>query len=157
VIEPEIVELLESPCAQIVGTVDDDGLPDASRGWGALVHDDGRRIRLLVASNAATTIRNLRTTGRIAFTATQFLTLRSVQVKGIAVAVEDPDEDDRARFTQFCAGCARALHEIDDTPEELVSRMVPSDVVACVMTVDELFDQTPGPGAGTRLASSKVQ
>jgi hypothetical protein len=36
-------------------------------------------------------------------------------------------------------------------------RMEPSGVVACVMTADEMFDQTPGPGAGKRLTSSKGQ
>ena len=156
-IEPDIVELIESPCAQIVGTVDADGLPDATRGWGAQLLDGGTKIRLLLASNAETSLRNLRSTRRIAFTATHFLTLHSVQVKGVALTVEEATETDRARFEEFCAGCVRMLEEMDGTPESLSRRFVPSGVVVCVLTVDELFDQTPGPGAGTRLASTKVK
>jgi hypothetical protein len=157
VIEPDIVELMQSPCSLIVGTVDTDGLPDATRGWGVQVEDGGTQVRLLLAASAAVTLRNLHTTGRIALTATNFLTLDSVQVKGVALAVEEATEADRARFEQFCAGCVRTLHEIDDTPEPTIWRMVPSGVMACVMTADELFDQTPGPGAGKCLTSSKAK
>ena len=155
-IEPDIVELIQSPCAQIVGTVDADGLPDATRGWGAQLLDGDTKIRLLLASNAEASLRNLRTTQRIAFTATHFLTLHSVQVKGIALAVEEATEADRAHFEDFCDGCVVMLHEMDGTPEALARRFVPPGIVACVLTVDELFDQTPGPGAGTRLVPAKV-
>ena len=155
--EAAIVELMESPCSLIVGTVDADGLPDATRGWGVLVLDGGAQIRLLLAANAAITLRNLRTTGRIALTATNFRTFDSVQVKGVALAVEEATDADRARFEKFCADCVRTLHEIDDTPEALIWRFMPSGVVACIMTADELFDQTPGPGAGKCLTSSKAK
>ena len=156
-IDPEIVELMESPCSLIVGTVDDDGLPDATRGWGVQVLDGGTQVRLLLSANAQVTIANLRSTGRIALTATHFLTLHSVQVKGSALTVEEPNDADRERFAKFWADCARTLHEVDGTPEETITRMVPSDVVACIMTVDDLFDQTPGPEAGTRLNSAKAK
>ena len=29
--------------------------------------------------------------------------------------------------------------------------MVPGDFVACTVVIDELYDQTPGPGAGAAL------
>jgi hypothetical protein len=45
-----------------------------------------------------------------------------------------------------------AIAELDGTPEELVWRMAPLDVVACLVAVAEVYDQTPGPVAGTRLA-----
>jgi hypothetical protein len=156
VIDPDIVELLESPCSLIVGTVDGDGLPDATRGWGALVLDGGERIRLLLSANATTSLRNLENTHRIALTATDFLSLRSVQVKGVASAVELPTQADRARFHEFCEGCVATLHAIDDTPEALIWRFMPSGVVACIVTVADLFDQTPGPGAGARLGSFRA-
>ena len=155
-IEPDIVQLLESPCSLIVGTVDADGLPDATRGWGARVQGGGDQIRLLVPANAATALRNLKSTHRIALTATDFITMRSVQCKGVASAVEFPTPDDRTRFHEFCEGCVATLHSMDGTPEELIWRFMPSGVVACVVTVAELFDQTPGPGAGARLTPTKT-
>ena len=156
-IDPDIVELMESACALIVGTVDDDGLPDATRGWGVQVLDGGTQVRLLLSASADVTVANLRSTGRIALTATHFTTLHSVQVKGTALAVEEATDADRARFEIFCAGCVRALHEMDDTPEALIWRFMPSGVVACIMTADELFDQTPGPGAGKCLTAARAK
>jgi hypothetical protein len=155
VIEPDIIELMESPCSLIVGTVDANGLPDATRGWGLQVLDGGSQVRLLLSANAEVTRANLRDTRRIALTATDFATMHSVQVKGAALAVEDATDADRARFEKFWADCARTLHELDGTPEATIARMVPSGVFACIMTVDDLFDQTPGPEAGTRLSSAK--
>jgi hypothetical protein len=155
VLEPDHVELLESPCALIVGTVDATGLPDATRGWG-LVVDDGGSIRLLLSSNAVTTHENLGTTGVIALTATHFSTLVSVQVKGRMVTLEPETPDDRIRFDRFAAGCVRDLHELDGTPEEAIWRLLPPGIVACVFTVDEVYDQTPGPAAGARLASAET-
>ena len=48
-IGPELAALLESPCSLIVGTVDADGLPDASRAWGLEVLDD-RHLRVLLST-----------------------------------------------------------------------------------------------------------
>jgi hypothetical protein len=44
------------------------------------------------------------------------------------------------------------LVEIDHTTDEVVRRFMPPGVIACVMTVEQVFDQTPGPAAGTQLA-----
>jgi Pyridoxamine 5'-phosphate oxidase len=154
--DADIVELMESPCSLIVGTVDAEGLPDATRGWSVQVLDGGTRIRLLLPANAEITARNLRSTRRIALTSTNFHTFRSVQVKGVALSVDEATDADRARFRQFCADCVRTLNDLDSTPEIGSWRLVPSDVVACILTVDELFDQTPGPDAGRCLTPSKV-
>lgn len=156
-IDPDIVELMESPCSLIVGTVDADGLPDATRAWGVQVLDGATMVRLLLAENARVTAANLRSTKRIALTATDFATLESVQVKGIAVTVEAASDIDRVRFERFWNDCACTLHELDGTPVDTIRRMVPSGVFACVMTVDEIFNQTPGPEAGTRLATATVK
>jgi hypothetical protein len=152
VIEPERRQLLESPGALVVGTVDESRLPDATRGWGLEVLDDGAAVRVLLASNASATLANLRATGRIAVTATDIPTFESVQVKGRASSVEAPTAADRERFARFCDGVVKIVAEIDGTTEDMVARMIPVDVVACVVAVEEMFDQTPGPSAGTRLA-----
>ena len=151
-IEAEVAELLESPCSLIVGTVDTDGLPDATRGRGLEVLQGGTRIRLLLAENAAASLGNLATTGRIALTATHFSTLVSVQLKGRSLSVEPATVDDRLRFDRFCAGCVQTIAEIDGAPEETVWRFEPPGIVACTVEVEELYDQTPGPAAGALVA-----
>jgi hypothetical protein len=151
VIEAEVVELLESPCSLLVGTVSADGVPEATRGWGVEVLAPDR-IRVLLGSNADRTFANLEGGGRIAVTATHFYTLVSWQLKGRSVAIEPARAADRIRYDAFCSGCVRMLHEGDGTPEEIIWRLVPPGIMACEMVVEQVFDQTPGPEAGTRVA-----
>jgi predicted pyridoxine 5'-phosphate oxidase superfamily flavin-nucleotide-binding protein len=151
-IDNQVKAFVEAPCSLIVGTVDDGGLPDATRAWGVEVLADGRQLRLLVATNADVTLTNLRANGRIALTATDFLTNESTQLKGHVSTVEARTSVDRIRFDAYCARCIQILTDVDRAPAELVGRMIPPEVVACVMTVEQVFDQTPGPAAGAQLA-----
>ena len=127
-IQPDQAELLESPCALIVGTVDRTGLPDATRGWGLEVLDDGTRVRILLSSNASVSLANALDTGRLALTATNFATLVSVQVKGAVTGIEEATPADRIRFDRFCAGCMHELEELEGTPPSLTARLTPSTV-----------------------------
>lgn len=147
----QVAELVESPCSLIVGTVDAAGLPDASRAWGAEVIDD-RRVRLLLSTQADVTRRNVERGGPIALTATHFSTFESVQLKGVATRVEEATPADRIRFDRFCARAGVAITETDGAPLELVMRFMTASVYACTMTVDAVFDQTPGRSAGVQLA-----
>jgi hypothetical protein len=150
-IQPEVAELLESPCSLLVGTVASDGCPDAVRAWGlVLLAPD--RVRLLLSANAERTIANLAGGGRMALTATDFVTMTSWQLKGRAATVEPATAADRIRFDAFCAGCLAILAPLHAVPEERIARMMPADVVACELVVEQVFDQTPGPGAGARVA-----
>ena len=115
-IDDESRAFLESPCSLIVGTVDGDGLPDATRAWGIEVAPGGRELRLFLASNADMAIANARAKGRIALTATHFVTLDSVQLKGHVVSVEPRTSADRIRHDTYCAGCVQVIAEIDRAP-----------------------------------------
>ena len=150
-IGPELAELLESPCSLIVGTVDADRLPDASRAWGVEVLDD-RHLRVLLSTQAPVTRANVQGGGALALTATHFTTFESVQLKGRATQLEEATPADRIRFDRYCSGAKRAIAASDGTPEELVERFMTADVYACLVTVESVFDQTPGRSAGTQLA-----
>jgi predicted pyridoxine 5'-phosphate oxidase superfamily flavin-nucleotide-binding protein len=151
-IEPEVAALMESGCSLIVGTVDADGVPEATRGFGLRVVRDEGTLRVVVAADASITQDNLHNVGRVAVTATDVATLRSTQVKGRTVSVHAVTDADRAVFARYHDEFFTALQETDGTPLDLVVRMLPADIAAFVMTVDEVFDQTPGPAAGARLA-----
>ena len=152
-ITAETAELVESPCSLIVGTVDATGLPDASRAWGAEVIDDGH-VRVLLSTQAEVTRRNVERGGRVAVTATHFFTFESVQLKGVAMRIEEATPADRIRFDHYCSGAAAAIAESDGTPLERVMRFFTAGIYACTMTVEAVFDQTPGRSAGAQLAPS---
>jgi len=151
VIAAEVVAQLESPSSLLVGSVGSDGVPDATRGWGVQVLGPDR-LRVLLSDNADRTLANLADGGRIALTTTHFQTLVSWQLKGRAIAIGPVTAADRIRFDAFCAGCVQILHQTDGTPEEIIWRLAPPGIVACEMVVEQVFDQTPGPEAGARIA-----
>jgi hypothetical protein len=151
VIEPEVAAQLESPCGLLVGSVDGDGVPDAIRAWGVEVLAPDL-VRVLIADNAHRAIANLAEGGRIALTTTHFVTLVSWQLKGHATALGPASAADRIRYDAFCAGAVQILHLADGTPEEIIWRIAPPGIVACEMVVEQVFDQTPGPQAGARIA-----
>jgi hypothetical protein len=94
----------------------------------------------------------LRPGTRVALTAANVVTLTSLQVKGRVLAVEEPTALDeatrRSRTDLFLADVA----ETDRVPREVLDALVPADFRVCVIEVDEVFDQTPGPAAGRELA-----
>ena len=149
-IEPEVVALLESGASTMIGTVDADGKPAGMHAVGIKILDDGT-LRVAINAEEPEILENLRTTGVVALGATDVPTLRSVQVKGRALAVEPVTAEDRIRAEHYLATFFQAVHDTDGTPLELLARLVPRDLVALVMTVEELYDQTPGPQAGASL------
>lgn len=146
-----VVRLLESGCAAIVGTVDRSGAPEATRAWGIDVAPGGARVRLLLAAAATVTLENVEATRVIAVTATDVETLRSVQMKGSTLTCEPATARDDARAQRFVDEFAAAIAARDGTPTTLVRRLVPARFVVVDMAVAEMFDQTPGPSAGTSL------
>ncbi len=147
----EMVSFLQSGCALVVGTVGEDGVPLASRGWGLDVDAGERSARLLLPAVDPALRNTISRDSRIAVTATNVRTLRSVQLKGLVRDVEPVTEADRERFQRYCNELFGDIAAADHGERVLIERLAPGDVVACGFTVDEVFDQTPGPAAGTRL------
>lgn len=149
--------LLEAGSSTIIGIVEADGGPCATRGWGSVVVDDEPlRVRVLVGAG------QLRAMGHqpgatdpfaIAITGCDVRTLRSIQLKGTVVAIEEICDEDRGVSAAFCDDFFAAVEEVDHIERWLMERLVPADLWACICEIDEVFDQTPGPGAGARMGT----
>jgi hypothetical protein len=153
VLSPENISLLESGCGVIIGTVDADGAPHASRGWGiTVVSAEPPEVRLLLDLGDTVAAANIAGNGRVAVTGGDIRTLHSIQFKGQATPVEPATADDRARAGRYADDFFGDIHAVDGTPYELLDGLRVPGYVACHVRIDELYDQTPGPGAGVRLA-----
>jgi hypothetical protein len=155
VLDDDLRALLESGSSTIVGLLTAEGDPFATRGWGTKV-SSGKplRLRTLVAAGAFVSAGRWPFDGTrfaIAVTGADVLTLQSVQAKGTAVGLERPTAGDLERSARFCDEFFGAVEEVDGIARDLMDRLVPVDLLACTVEVDELYDQTPGPGAGARL------
>jgi hypothetical protein len=151
VLPDDVVALLESGCSTFLGAVDPDGRPVASHTTGIQVVEDGTRLRVMVNRADHEAIAALEPGGAVAVGATDVYTLRSIQLKGRVVGTETATAEDRIRTDAYIAAFADAVHETDGTDVELMRRALPEDFVAVVTTIEDVFDQTPGPQAGTNL------
>lgn len=146
--------LAERGCALTVGTVGPDGAPHASRAWGlTLTATSTSPVRLLLAADDATTLANLGRDGdhggRVAITGADVRTLRSFQLKGRVTALEPATEEDHEKADRYCDDFFTDIEVTDGTPRVLTERLRPANYVACTVEVEEAFDQTPGPQAGS--------
>ncbi len=148
VLDEELVRFLEGGCALIVCTLDPDGEPFASRAWGLTVlsAQDPVRVRLLATPDVVAS-------GRIAITGTDVPTLRSTQLKGHASwrpnrATTGTPRSRRSTSTPSTATSRRPTV----FPRDLLNRMTPTDFLALTVEVEEMYNQTPGPRAGSSLA-----
>jgi hypothetical protein len=153
VFEPEMVAFLQGGCSTLVGTVGADGDPHAGRGWGLdVVEGEQDVVRVLIDGHDELTVRHLADKGAVALTAADVPTLRSVQLKGRSLGVQPATAADGERARRFCDDFFTDIVETDGTERSLLERLVPHGFSVCLVQVDQLFDQTPGPGAGAPLA-----
>ncbi len=148
----ELATFLESGCGLIVGTASSTGEPHASRGWGLDTLDAGR-VRVLLRSDDPVLLDDLTANHSLAVTGADVRTLRSVQLKGQMAAIGPASEADNARSARYCRDFFSAIQEMDGISIALLERLVPSGLVSCEMLVVEVYDQTPGPGAGASLVN----
>lgn len=148
----ELVTMLEAGAGLVVGTVSAEGVPRADRAWAASVVDaENRRIRFVMSADDAAVVDNLQT-GRVSLNGADVTTYQSVQLKGLPVVVEAVTASDVELAREQSEIFFTAVHRTDGNPMELLRRMLPHEMVAVEMIVEESFDQTPGPAAGTALA-----
>jgi hypothetical protein len=152
VLDREVVGFIHGGVAVGVATRDDDLRPEFARGWGPEVSADGRSLTLCVTAPEGSRMRaNLERNGAVAVGFSPPTIARAVQVKGVAGAVAEPEAADLERVERHVRAFVAEAERIG-APVELSRRMfVETGLVAIRFSVDEVFDQTPGPTAGRRL------
>jgi hypothetical protein len=146
---------LRGGSALVVGLALADGAPYATRGWGLVTScvDDRLVARVLVDALDRAQLEGLCGRRVVATTSTEVRSLRSVQLKGPLLAIEDATDDDLATVAAYKDDFFTAVLEIDDIGWDHMERMTPAAFVAVTCRVEEAYDQTPGPLAGQPVAS----
>jgi len=153
-ISPDLAGFLESGISVLVGTRDARLLPEVVRAFGARVESGGSELTVFVpVATAERTLANARENGRMAvcFSAIDH---RSYQVKGRMKAVADADEDDRRSIERYRAALAQVYGSVG-MPPRLTYRIRHWPAHAVRLSVESLFLQTPGPGAGGALGQPR--
>ena len=133
----------------LVGTVDPSGWPAGCRGVAVLVHPDREGVTVYVpVATAAETIANIASNGRVAVVSSEPVSHSTVQLKGrargVRVAGEEEAEAVQAHFDRF----VDALDSVG-LPRRISRTMSRWPAFAVNLAVEAIFEQTPGPRAGT--------
>jgi len=100
----EQVRELFLTAAVVAATVNAEGRPSITRGWGPTISGDGCVVVCLTACTGSAMRSNLAAKGRIAVTAAHPVTYSSAQVKGTVYVVRDPTDDELDRVEAHRAG-----------------------------------------------------
>jgi len=147
----ELADIIASGSSALVGTRTASLRPDCTRAAGIRVEPGGRELTLFLPdATSARTLANLRDNRAIAAVFTRVVDHRSIQAKGRAVEIRPADEADREAVERYMAAFTEAVAVLG-CPARLTRRMATWPCHAVRMTVDALFVQTPGPGAGARV------
>lgn len=136
----------------LIGTVDADGIPTCCRGIAISTKDDFDTITLyLPAATGQEAVANVATTRRIAVGVSRPLTHETIQIKGLTrgVRLASPSDEEfvRQRLDQF----ADVLEAIG-LPKHVTRSIAHWPAFAIEISVEQVFDQTPGPKAGHVLS-----
>ena len=153
-IPDQLVEFLHGPSFLKVGTRDADLRPLHTSAVGAVVHDDRRTVTVFVpAARAGRALDNLRHNGRVAVEAGQ-MSHEAYQLKGTYLSSRPTTDEDIARQETYRARFFESVRQ--GYPEEIARPFSLGFAyrpgVAITFRVEEIFRQTPGPGAGEKLA-----
>ncbi len=147
-----VAPLISEGAAIVIATRDADLRPQLARGWGAALLADDGSLRLCIDAPSGSAVRAALTDGReIAVTFARPSTYRSVQVKGVVTNVGEPAAEHLAAVDVHVAAFTTDSGLLGVSPR-LIPRMLDCDsLVSVTLTVDEVYDQTPGAAAGDRL------
>jgi hypothetical protein len=148
----ELASFITSGISVLVGTRDAHLVPESTRGVGVRVEAGGAEITVFLAeATSARALANLRDNGRIAVCFSRAIDHRSIQVKGPVISIRDGDAADRADVERWIEALARGWQEIG-IPLAVSRRLARWPARAVRLRIEEVFVQTPGPGAGAPLA-----
>ena len=153
-IPERVLEVLRGPVFMHVGTRDADLRPAHAFPLGVVVEDDRETVTFFVNEwRSKRILSDLENNGRVAL-AGGLLSHEAYQLKGTYLSSR-PATDDEMAFQE--AHRARLCAELSDVlPKEMVEglflKLACRPSVAITFRVEEVFLQTPGPGAGTKIS-----
>jgi hypothetical protein len=142
---------VEPGVSVIVGSVDAAGNPACCRAVGLRTTNDLATVTVFVPmATSHETIANVAATRRLAVVTTHPISHCATQLKGTVETTRPAREDEEAFIDQHFSSFGGVLNAIG-YPPRLTKSVVQWPAFALEMRVEEIYEQSPGPKAGTRL------
>ena len=146
-----LLKCVESGVSVIVGSVDAEGNPACCRAVGLRSDDDLATVTVFVpVATSAETIANVASTRRLAVVTTHPISHCATQLKGVVERTRPAREDEEPFVVEHLGGFGGVLNTIG-YPLRTTRSITHWPAFALEMRVDEIYEQSPGPKAGTRL------
>jgi hypothetical protein len=146
-----ILRAFEPGTTVIVASADAHNVPSCCRAMAVSSTDNAATATVYMPlATSHDVLRNVATTRRLAITATNPLDHSSTQLKGVSLDVRLAREDEAAFVRARRDGFADSLDAIG-IPRRVTQNVNCWPAFAVTIRVDEIYEQTPGPKAGTRL------
>ena len=149
-IPPQIVDLLETGVSVVVGTRDAALTPECTRAWGIRVKDRTSVTIFLTEAVSRKTLQNLKENEQIAISCTRPTDHMACQLKGRLRAIRPASDGDRNSTQHWHREFIAELVAIG-VPAELCEAWITEPALAVDVDVTDVFQQTPGPGAGEKI------
>ncbi len=149
--DERLAKCIEPGVSVIVGSVDARGNPACCRAVGLRSRDDLATVTVFVpVATSAETMANVASTGRVAVVTTHPISHCATQLKGVVQATRTASDDEEDFVHDHFAGFGGVLNAIG-YPARVTRSVVQWPAFALEMRVEEIYEQSPGPKAGTRL------
>jgi hypothetical protein len=150
-ISHELAEFLQSGLSIVIATRDGDLQADGGTGLALRVHEGGARLTVFVYEEAARELLvNLKKHPEIALDCELPTSHRACQVKGNYLSSRRAKQAERAEVERQAEGFVNDLVNIG-IPRAMTDGWKAWPCMALEIEVKQLFEQTPGPGAGDPL------
>jgi hypothetical protein len=150
-IPQSIATLLETGVSVMVGTRDKSLMAECTRAWGIRVGAKRDRVTIFLSQAfAGHTLENLRENGQVAVTCTRPTDHVTCQLKGQVKSMKAVTSGDREISRRWHREFIAELKAIG-VPPALGEAWITEPTVAVEIAVSDVFDQTPGPGAGKKI------
>lgn len=154
VLTDDLARFIQGAVSILVASRDIRRVPSVSRAIALRVSPDRARVTLLLATaQCRQLLADIAATRAIAMVCTQPSTHRTLQLKGSDAQVTPPADGDHALAAQHNAAFAEEIVRLGYARElALTVHDVADDTLTAVsFSIDAMFEQTPGPRAGTRM------
>jgi Pyridoxamine 5'-phosphate oxidase len=152
VLSDAVVEFMNVARSVAVGTCDEQRMPYGTRVAAVRIWPDRRHVSAFLAESlAGPTLANLRVNPRVGIQVSNPPDHRTLQLKGALYATRSAEPDDQPYIQKFIEELGYSVQSFGMPFERIVS-MNFWPAIAIDVRVDEIFLQTPGPGAGRPLA-----
>ena len=147
-ITAEIAAFLEGPNSIMVASHDADLVPEIARAAALRCAPDGEHVIVALPSGSAgSLLRQLTVDRTIAVVCERPASHRTLQLKGHVVALQATPDGGRADIERAWASFVDGVEQIG-LPRRLTQRFARWPATSVEVRVEQLFEQTPGPGAG---------